>query len=39
MDNITVSLGARSYEIVLRRGGLGQADRLFSLNRRVLIVR
>lgn len=38
MDNIAVSLGARSYEIILRRGGLGQADRLFSLNRRVLIV-
>ena len=38
MDKITMLLGARSYEISLCRGGLGQADNLFSLGRRVLIL-
>ncbi len=36
--NLTVRLGNNSYHIEVRRGALNDADRLFNLNRRVLIV-
>ena len=35
---LTMELGERSYDIVIRRGCLQQADQLLQLNRKVLIV-
>ncbi len=36
--SLHMDLGARSYEIVIRRGSLGQADQLLDLRRKVCIV-